>query len=315
VVVLDEALLRSQAQLVLPLRAKGLAEEAALIAMHGGLERDEARKTGVKGLHRGKRVTLAYIRRAMEASVSASVGEADHRGSAWTVGPAEPRMTRDVVDVWRADLTIRDAEPVELLSTDERERAAGIVDEYRRVLWQRSRGLLRALLGRYLEMAPAEIELSLGTYGKPHLVHSANAPLELAFNLSHSGRVALYAFAEHAVGVDVQLARPAGAMHAGATHTRDYVALARRALGRDAAEHLQQIPRQRREEEFLRMWTRHEAVLKCSGVGIASAKSASAGQSFDDVLPWLAQLDVGSSAAAAVACAIKPRKLRLWNCT
>jgi 4'-phosphopantetheinyl transferase len=134
----------------------------------------------------------------------------------------------------------------------------------------------------------------LGARGKPAL---ATAPkrTRLEFNLSHSGDLALFAFARSPVGVDVEVARPGV----------DVIALAGRVFGPEQVERLKSLGLPEREREFLRAWVRHEAVLKCRGAGI--------GTPADERGLWLAELDVGSEAAAAVALEGVPEELCLWD--
>jgi 4'-phosphopantetheinyl transferase len=69
------------------------------------------------------------------------------------------------------------------LSTDERKRAESFVQERDRNRYIIARGILRELLGNYLGMAPEQVCLSYGAYGKPHLADSL-ARSGLEFNLS-----------------------------------------------------------------------------------------------------------------------------------
>jgi 4'-phosphopantetheinyl transferase len=178
-----------------------------------------------------------------------------------------------VVDVWRADLPrIRD-ELAELLCAEELARAAQIVRERERVLWARSRGMLRALLGRYLDRDPRALRFVLGPHGKPALGHEAGATTELRFNLSHAGGLALVAVtAGREVGVDVE-----------------------RACERYTAE-------------FLRAWVANEAAVKCRGTGLAKSQ---AGPIPADL--WTAELDVGPDAVAAVAVEGERCELHRWD--
>jgi phosphopantetheinyl transferase len=140
------------------------------------------------------------------------------------------RATIGSVHVWRADLTAVEDRLEDLLCADERSRAARILPARKRVLWVRSRGLLRALLGRYLERDPRALRFELGAGGKPALAPAGPAPADLRFNLSHSGELALVAVTvEQEVGVDLERARP------------PYTA------------------------EFLHDWVAREAVFKCRG--------------------------------------------------
>ena len=65
------------------------------------------------------------------------------------------------------------------------------------------RGMLRALLGRYVGTAGRRLEFRYGEHRKPALV--GDGPY---FNVSHSGATVLYAFSsETEVGIDVELMR------------------------------------------------------------------------------------------------------------
>ena len=75
-----------------------------------------------------------------------------------------------------------------ILSPDERARAERFVFEHHRRAYVLSRGILRALLGRYISLHPADIQFSYGSKGKPHLSEFASA---IRFNCSHSDGMAL----------------------------------------------------------------------------------------------------------------------------
>jgi 4'-phosphopantetheinyl transferase len=213
------------------------------------------------------------------------------------------------VHVWRADLAA--GEPLHgLLDEPERHRAERLLDPRRRALWTRSRGLLRLLLGRYLRCDPRAVALAQGEHGKPRLAPGSPDGAGLCFNLSHSDRLALYAFcASGEIGVDVELA---------GGRARDEPAIAARALGAEQARRLRAIADpDRRQAEFLRAWTRHEAALKCLGTGLVGAdgdpEHRESGRGRPDDGLWITALDVGPRAAAALACARRPRELCRWR--
>jgi 4'-phosphopantetheinyl transferase len=198
------------------------------------------------------------------------------------------------VHVWRANLTALAPDLGELLCEQERARAERIVNKQEGELWRRSRGLLRELLGRYLGLEPASLRFAVGEHGKPELDGD-----RLPFNMSHSGELALYAFSRAgAVGVDVELAR----------RPVDEVAIAARMLGEGVAQRLRALDPATRQREFLRAWARHEAELKCLGVGIGEAGAAPAGQR-----PWVEELELGPTTGAAVATERRARELLCWD--
>jgi 4'-phosphopantetheinyl transferase len=202
--------------------------------------------------------------------------------------------------VWRAALSTVAADALaELLCDEERARAERFLDAHNAELWRRSHGLLRMLLGRYLQQDPRSLRFVTGEHGKPAL--SGGRARELAFNMSHSGELALYAFSRAGpVGVDVEVAR----------RPIDEVAIAERTLGAAAAARLQALDPATRRQEFLRAWTRHEAELKCLGIGIGGIAAAS-----DKRRLWVAGLELGPGVAAAAAVAAEQPVLELscWD--
>jgi 4'-phosphopantetheinyl transferase len=217
------------------------------------------------------------------------------------VAPTQPNLGDGAVHVWRADLAKVDDGVAGLLSAAELTRAEGFPRARDGRLWARSRGVLRALLGRYLQRDPRTLRFAAGAHGKPELLDDRRRPA-ISFNLSHSGELAVYAFTTKGpVGVDVEVAR----------RPIDAVALAERAFGHEAAEQLESLDPDRRQLEFLRAWVRHEAALKLAGRGVGAADPA---DGTARVAPWLAELKVAGCAAAAVALDAAPSELccREW---
>jgi 4'-phosphopantetheinyl transferase len=178
--------------------------------------------------------------------------------------PAEPPIEPEpgiatpadgTVHLWYAPLTdLRDRlgpytemlDPVEL---DRMHRFRFDADRERFIL---GHGLLRSLLGRYLERDPSLIRMARGPFGKPFLERKT-----LRFNLSDTKDAVLIAFADGMeLGADIE------------TMTRDVDHMA-------VSQHYFTAPEIRAIEtaedpkrRFLELWTRKEAVLKASGVGI-----------------------------------------------
>lgn len=191
--------------------------------------------------------------------------------------------------MWRADLARGGEELKELLCASELERAGHLHNKRTRRLWIGSRGVLRALLARYLGDDPRALRFALGAQGKPRLetLASTSCSTDLRFNLSHSGTLALYAVtAGRAIGIDVEAAR----------RPIDEVAIAARVLGSDVARRLAGLDDRGRKREFLRAWVAHEAVVKCRGTGLATTRQRSLATGL-----WTAELDLGPQAAATVA--------------
>ncbi len=162
-----------------------------------------------------------------------------------------------------------------------------------------ARTILRALLARYLRIRPGVLEFAIGPHGKPALAPPGAPPLQ--FNMSHTRGLALYAIArELAVGVDVERPRPG----------LDTVRLARRFMTAAEADRLAALAPAGRDAAFVRAWVRHEATVKCLGTGIGAADLAALPPGS---WPWVAELDPGDGAAAAVAAGAPPETVRCWH--
>jgi len=164
---------------------------------------------------------------------------------------AEPLETGQV-HVWASllDVPAVRREALEAsLSMEERRRS-----ERSRI----ARGLLRELLGGYLDAAPVDVALSMSDRGKPVLRDADRNPIE--FSVSHSGGLALYAFARGVrIGVDVERIRP----------MRDVRGLAERVLSRAEFDAFERLDAPERARAFFATWTRKEAFVKARGTGIA----------------------------------------------
>lgn len=255
---------------------------------------------------------------AARPGVSPAAGERTPQvDDGWAAGPRRARLEAGTVHVWRADLTSVADDVLRWLSPDESERAARFPDERNGVRWARARGVLRMLLGRYLDVEAATVTFQVDRHGKPSLaLPEGSAPV--SFNISHSGALALYAFTvSAAVGVDVETAR---------AHPINEVAIAARAFGPDEARRLAELSPAERERQFLQAWVRHEAGLKCGGTacrGNAEAGRAGGGgvhwpargtiQATRGPEPWLADIDVGAGAAGAIAVRPRPRRVVCWD--
>jgi 4'-phosphopantetheinyl transferase len=121
-----------------------------------------------------------------------------------------------------------------------------------------ARGLLRELLGEYLDQSPLSLEFSYGKHGKPSL-SGGNGSSGLCFNLSHSAGMVVYAIArERNLGIDVEHVRPESAGED----------IAKRYFSTNEVNDLQTLPPEERVEGFFHCWTRKEAFLKATGMGL-----------------------------------------------
>ncbi|MEJ1931928.1 4'-phosphopantetheinyl transferase superfamily protein [Nostoc sp. NIES-2111] len=171
-------------------------------------------------------------------------------------------LSDDFFHVWHGDLL---AFPRHILDTcltwEDRARAAGFRREEDRMRSLASRAALRHLCAGYLGAEPRSLVFAASEGVKPRL-GASHLVSGLKFNLSHSGRHVLLAFARDVeVGVDVELIAPIADLRmliASVTHPDEEASL--------SAE-----PDERaRLRRFLALWTAKEAVLKAIGTGLGA---------------------------------------------
>jgi len=165
------------------------------------------------------------------------------------------------IHVWHAALDREEkiyARLESTLSPEEKARADRFHFVNDRNRFVAARGLLRELLGKYLQQTPASLDFSYGKYGKPSLA-GGNASSGLSFNLSHSAGLAVYAIArERNLGIDVEHVRP----ESGGED------IANRYFSAREVSDLRTLPPEARVEGFFHCWTRKEAYLKATGMGL-----------------------------------------------
>jgi 4'-phosphopantetheinyl transferase len=219
-----------------------------------------------------------------------STGLASH----WRIPPPDLALTKDDVHLWLLDLdqsTERVQELVQVLSPDELQRAGRFYFAKDRKQVIIGRAWLRMLLGRYMQMQPAEVCLSYGTHGKPQVPELASGDV-LHFNLSHSQGLALYAFTwNRAVGVDVEH------IHA----LQDAAQIVAHFFSEEEQTVFCRLPAEQQQQMFFKSWTQKEAYLKAIGEGLS--------RSLDSITVSL----LPDEPARLLAVKEKPEEHRRWH--
>lgn len=244
----------------------------------------------------------------------------DASACSWSLPPAVLELRPDEVHVWRASLDGDGDWEEDLsrsLSPDERERAGRFSFSKDRTRFTTARGLLRVLLGKYLDVEPGGIVFRYGPTGKPSLAQAARFP-DLRFNLSHSGGLALYAISlGREVGVDLERLRD----------DLGHREIAARFFAPGEGAQLFSLPEAQRVDGFFALWTLKEAYVKAVGAGLSRCLQEfevslhpggrpSLGFASDarEVARWsLCELDPGSGFKGALAAEGQEWRLRCWE--
>ena len=148
------------------------------------------------------------------------------------------------------------AEYYGLLSPDECDRAARLLNLQHQTDFIAARGGLRSTLAEYTNCSPQALRFEYGNYGKPRLADYPN----LHFNLAHSNGRALIVVSETAVvGVDLEKVRSVPKL----------LALAKRFFKVSEYEAIVALPESLQPEQFFAYWTCKEAYLKAVGIGLS----------------------------------------------
>ncbi|MEU9363211.1 4'-phosphopantetheinyl transferase superfamily protein [Streptomyces avermitilis] len=171
---------------------------------------------------------------------------------------------RDAVHIWqgRAPDALAPGD-TDLLSEEERHLVRRLPDAAA-VRYAAAHAALRRVLAEYLDVAPGDIVL--GRRPCPRCAHPRHGrpridwpPTDLDFNLSRSGpRWLLAVVVGRQVGIDVEDGR-----------SLDVEGASKLVLSASELAHVRSAPDEAaRSHAFFRCWTRKEAVVKASGVGI-----------------------------------------------
>jgi 4'-phosphopantetheinyl transferase len=153
---------------------------------------------------------------------------------------------------------VLNAERLSWLDDAERERAARFYASEHAERWRVAHVALRGVLAEATGLDPQSLRFGRDANDKPTLLGVPG----VGFNLSHSGSMALVAVTNGSVvGVDVEDPRPVPEMQG----------VAESHFATEEQEALWAVPDAERLQTFYRIWTRKEAYVKATGVGIGPA--------------------------------------------
>lgn len=163
------------------------------------------------------------------------------------------------IDFWHSSLNTTDIQyqqDWQILDDTEKSRAAKFSNSLLKQRYLSAHGQLRRILAQYLQTSPASLRFLTTAQGKPYL---ADYP-ELAFNLSHTGdEMALTVAKDCQVGVDIEQCKARA----------NFADLVHRCFGEPEATYWHQLSEHQQQRAFYQFWTRKEAFVKATGLGIS----------------------------------------------
>lgn len=160
------------------------------------------------------------------------------------------------IDIWQIDVSSnlsRIDDLLNILEPQEIIRANKYLKESSRNRFIISRGSLRSILSGYLKQPAESLRFRLAANNKPFIADLGID--ELHFNLSDSADKILIAVARSPVGIDIELVKPNFRYHDILSNN----------FSIPEAEYIKLCDNHKR---FFLLWTRKEAILKATGIGL-----------------------------------------------
>jgi 4'-phosphopantetheinyl transferase len=199
---------------------------------------------------------------ALEQGGDSTEKVAHQTSLAWESSPSCIRIGAGDIHLWRAWADSLSASPDPLkrfLSKEEMERANRFRLNRDRDRFILRRGLLRKLLGEYLERDPIQLNLCYGSHGKPYLPEGAEQS-PLRFNLTHSSGLTVLAFTwQRELGGDSERIDSRVAQEQ----------IPEQFFSPAEVVALRSMPLQWQSQAFFLAWTRKEAFIKATGEGLS----------------------------------------------
>ena len=166
-----------------------------------------------------------------------------------------PDRTLQSIDLWRVYIPVhlhKFDQLFDLLSPDEKYRAARYHQQKDKNRFVIGRGMLRKILSFYTNCPPDAIEFKKGINGKPYM----HQPFLIQFNLSYSYNYILIGIASEAIGIDVEYVNP----------KFDFELLLDACFMSAEIQAITDSDQPR--QQFFKFWTRKEALLKATALGL-----------------------------------------------
>ncbi len=183
----------------------------------------------------------------------------------------------------------------ELLTDAEREQELAFHFADDRLRYLVTRAMVRTVLSRYADVAPADWEFALNAYGRPEIALRHNAH-GLRFNISHTrGLIALAVGRNRHLGVDVE----------NVAERQPSIGIADRFFAPAEVAALAALPEQQRGARFFEYWTFKESYIKARGMGLSLPL---------DRFSFHFQGDRALSFSADAQIDDDPDRWRFWQC-
>jgi 4'-phosphopantetheinyl transferase len=171
----------------------------------------------------------------------------------------------DSIHLWCTFFSeIRDAallrEYARLLSEAEQQRRSRFVYTRDQQRYLVTRALVRTVLSRYTEIAPADLTFATNAYGRPHIANQHPHAMDISFSISHTSSLIVLGIAHRrALGVDTE----------NACTRQAPVEIAEQFFAPHEVAALYALPREHQQRRFFEYWTLKESYVKARAMGLS----------------------------------------------
>ena len=185
--------------------------------------------------------------------------------SEWLVAPGENlQLNENDIDIWLFHLNIsppRIKHFYPLLSDEEKERSEKFHNYIHRKRFIASHGFMRSTLSRYLDIPAEQLIIKKSNDGKPFLELADKQP-GIRFNLSHSHNMALLGIClDDEIGIDIEYIE----------RKNNWQGIINRFFTKPEQKSIFALAEDQQKKAFFETWTRKEAHMKVTGLGLRLA--------------------------------------------
>lgn len=170
-------------------------------------------------------------------------------------------ISNDLFDVWFCEFKKNKIglKEFDLLSLNEKSSSTRFATFELQSQFLKTRIFARKVLSLYARSNPENIRFKIGKYGKPYLdIENLAQEKKIFFNISHTASISTLAVSfEGEIGIDIEEKR----------NRKVEESLWNSVCSISEIAYLKSISSNYQEEEFLKIWTRKEAILKAKGIG------------------------------------------------
>lgn len=176
----------------------------------------------------------------------------------WEVTGVDWTLRDREVHIWKFDLEAHPemrTECLKVLSEDERKKADQFKFNLHADRYILSRGILRYLLGRYLQMPSSQVQIEYNAFGKPYCSGKV-----VFFNASHSENLLIVGISKSGdLGVDMEFMN----------RNMEEMLIANRFFSAAEIQQFNILEASGKMEAFYSCWTKKEAYIKAKGKGLS----------------------------------------------